>query len=303
MSNRSFVSVEQESAQATHVTPNNSPEKIYTSLKVTSPQAPKHTESTDSPNIPPLQIDEGITDSLTGSETLAKDVNTKPEENRDSEGNLTSQISYRPEERLSPVETMDEPMSGFSQGVLDDFITQGSSQDHSSRFGQYLHPLEIHGAESTTSQVHEQVVSLGNETVENHPANLIAPGSINFPESGFANFSITRQEVLVLSNVLGRIPQTFITGEEGELGQTMALTVVDDISPTVIATTSSQEEMLAQSSSGTTQQQTEHGPPEVRGKRRRPKYSLTGSIFKRHPIMKFSATGPLDRDRSPYKWW
>ena len=83
----------------------------------------------------------------------------------------------------------------------------------------------------------------------------------------------------------------------------MALTVVDDISPTVIATTSSQEEMLAQSSSGTTQQQTEHGRPEVRGKRRRPKYSLTGSMFKRHTIMKFSATGPLDRDRSPYKWW
>ena len=83
----------------------------------------------------------------------------------------------------------------------------------------------------------------------------------------------------------------------------MALTVVDDINPTVIATTSSQEEMLAQSSSGTTQQQTEHGPPEVRGKRRRHKYSLTGSMFKRHPIMKFSATGPLDRDRSPYKWW
>ena len=125
---------------------------------------------------------------------MAKDVNTKPEENRDCEGNVTSQISCRPEERLTPAETMDEPMSGFSQGVLDDFITQGSSHDHSSQFDQYLHPLEIHGAESTTSQVHEQVVSLGNETVENQPT--IAPGSSNFPESGFANFSITKQEVL-----------------------------------------------------------------------------------------------------------
>ena len=155
MSNRSFVSVEQESAQATHVTPNNSPEKIYTSLKVTSPQAPKHTESTDSPNISQLQIDEGIIDSPTGSETLAKDANTQPEENRDCEGDLTSQISYRPEERPSPVETIDEPLGGFSQGVLDDFITQGSSQDHSPRFGQYVHPLEIHGVESTASQVHD----------------------------------------------------------------------------------------------------------------------------------------------------
>ena len=206
---------------------------------------------------------------------------------------------------------MDEPLSGFSQGVIDDFIIQGNSQDHSSHFGQYLHPLAIHGVESATSQVHDQVVSLGNETVENQTANLIAPGSIDFPESGFANFSITNvliynvypKQLPILSNVLGRIPQTFITGGEGELGQTMALTVIDDTNPTVIATTSSQEEMLAHSSSGTTPQQTKHGPPEVRGKRRRPKYSLTGSMFKRHPIMKFSATGPLDRDRSPYKWW
>ena len=198
---------------------------------------------------------------------------------------------------------MDEPLIGFSQGVIDDFLVQGNSQDHSPQFGQYLHPQAIHGVESATSGVHDQVVSLGNETVENQTANLIAPGSIDFPESGFANFSITRQEVLVLSNVLGRIPQTFITGGEGELGQTMALTVIDDTNPTVIATTSSQEEMLAHSSSGTTRQQTEHDPPEVRGKRRRPKYSLTGSMFKRHPIMKFSVTGPLDRDRSPYKWW
>ena len=26
-------------------------------------------------------------------------------------------------------------------------------------------------------------------------------------------------------------------------------------------------------------------------------------MFKRHPVLKFSATGPLDPDRTPYKWW
>ena len=79
--------------------------------------------------------------------------------------------------------------------------------------------------------------------------------------------------------------------------------VVDDINPTTVVTTSSQEEMLAQFTSGAILQQTEHGPPEVRGKRRRPKYSLPGSMFKRHPILKLSATCPLDSDRSLYKWW
>ena len=205
--------------------------RIYTSLKVATPQTSKHTESTDSPNIPPLQTDEGVTDRPTGSQTLTKHVNTTSEENCDCEENLTSQTSPGPGENVTPAETMDEPLRGFSQGVLDDFITQGSSQDHSPQSGRYLTPLEIDGAEPTTSRAHEQIVSLGHETVEDQPANLIASNSINFPESGLANFSITRQEVLVLSNVLGRIPQAFVTGEEGELGQTMALTVVDDISP------------------------------------------------------------------------
>ena len=83
----------------------------------------------------------------------------------------------------------------------------------------------------------------------------------------------------------------------------MALTVVDDITSAASATTSSQEEELAQTTSETALLRPDHLSPEVRGKRRRPKYSLTGSMFKRHPILKFSATGPLDRERSPYKWW
>ena len=103
--------------------------------------------------------------------------------------------------------------------------------------------------------------------------------------------------------MLGRIPQSFITGEESDFGQAMALTVVDDVAPAAIATTSSQEEVLAQTTSETTLLRPDHLHPEIRGKRRRPKYSSTGSMFKRHPILKFSATGPLDRERSPYKWW
>ena len=83
----------------------------------------------------------------------------------------------------------------------------------------------------------------------------------------------------------------------------MALTVVDDITSAAIATTSSQKEVLAQTTSETALLRPDHLSPEVRGKRRRPKFSLNGSMFKRHPILKFSATGPLDRERSPYKWW
>ena len=194
---------------------------------------------------------------------------------------------------------MDEPLNTFSQGVLEDFITQGGSQIHAPQFGQYLIPIGAAETDQTTSQAHEQVHETSNEP----PSGLVTADSINFPQAGFSNFSITRQEVFVLSDVLGRIPQSFITGEESDFGQTMALTVVDDITPAAVATTSSQEEMFAQTTSETTLLRPYHLPPEVRGKRRRPKYSLSGIMFKRHPILKLSATGPLNRERSPYKWW
>ena len=67
-------------------------------------------------------------------------------------------------------------------------------------------------------------------------------------------------------------------------------------------TTSSQEDLVASIGTDTALQELGQSSTMVRGKRRRPKYFLTGSMFKRHPVLKFSATGPLDRDKSPYKW-
>ena len=43
--------------------------------------------------------------------------------------------------------------------------------------------------------------------------------------------------------------------------------------------------------------------PLARGKRRRPKYSLTSAMLKKHPVVQYFATGPLDRNKNPYKWW
>ena len=83
----------------------------------------------------------------------------------------------------------------------------------------------------------------------------------------------------------------------------MALAIVDNGTPAAMLTTLSQEEAVAQASAGSTQHEAGGEPVEPRGKRRRPRYSLTGSMFKRHPVLKFSASGPLDPDRTPYKWW
>ena len=117
------------------------------------------------------------------------------------------------------------------------------------------------------------------------------------------SLSITRHEILVLSSVLDRIPQSFVTGDDTDPNQPLTLTVIDDVTPTTLATTSSQEEMTVGVSTGIAHHGAEEKATIVRGKRRRPKYSFTGSMFKRHPVLKFSATGPLDKDKTPFKWW
>ena len=38
-------------------------------------------------------------------------------------------------------------------------------------------------------------------------------------------------------------------------------------------------------------------------KRPRPRYCLTETMFRKHPVLKFFATGPIDREKTPYKWW
>ena len=105
-----------------------------------------------------------------------------------------------------------------------------------------------------------------------------------------------------MSNVLDRIPPAFLTGEEIDLHQPMGLAIVDDLAPTTMLATSSQEEVSTHTDSRAILQETGQITSLSRMKRRRAKYSLTGSMLKKHPVLKFSATGPLDKEKSPYKW-
>ena len=119
----------------------------------------------------------------------------------------------------------------------------------------------------------------------------IIPGSVN----------ITRREVLILNDFVGRIPPEFVVNDEIEADQPFTLMVVDEPEPPTMLLTSSQEDVGVPTSSNTFSQ----APPDDRpvGKHRRPKYSLTTAMLKKQPIMKYSATGPIDRNKNPHKWW
>ena len=83
----------------------------------------------------------------------------------------------------------------------------------------------------------------------------------------------------------------------------MGLTIVDDLVPASIPITSSQEEIPSHTDPGVTHQEVSQDTALARGKRRRAKYSLTAGMLRKHPVLKFSANGPIDKDKSPYKWW
>ena len=111
---------------------------------------------------------------------------------------------------------------------------------------------------------------------------------------------MTKQEILALTNVLNRIPRSFLTGE-GTSGEHASLNVVNDppISPTRSLAGSSRD--TVPTSTGEETRLCSSGEEVVvpTGKRQRPKYSLKTSMLRKHPVLQFSATGPIDSERSP----
>ena len=117
------------------------------------------------------------------------------------------------------------------------------------------------------------------------------------------SFSITRQKILNLTSVYEPIPQTYMVGGEIDHNQPLPLMIVDETALPPILATPRQDATSAQATSEGVQVTAQVENPIVCGKRRRPKYSSTGSMFKKHAVLKRSATGPLDKDKPPYKWW
>ena len=297
---KTLVSVEQGTTQAT---PISSPDKNYTALQVAAPRTLNRTLPQESPSTPVLQIDEGTTKENSSEPALTEDPPIIREETlRNEESSLlepdTTQLKIAPTSK-----PMDEDCHSFAQEFFTDLDAPGTPRILSPRFSQFVTGTD---GPLPNPLIPSNPVQEGGMSQQDSWGSITRPATAgNEPVVGSSSstISITRQEVLFLANFLGKIPQSFITGEEGNLDQPMSVAVVDDITPTTLITTSSQEDMVASVSTGIIQQEAGQSPPTVRGKRRRPKYSLTGSMFKRHPVLKFSATGPLDKDKSPYKWW
>ena len=152
------------------------------------------------------------------------------------------------------------------------------------------------GYESPPGRIHETTTNLLTLPLDEE----IEPGTSTVPSINLAG-----NELFAHTNVLERFPQSFITEAEAGTNTELSMPVVEDpAGPSFQFLTTT--DTIAQYSGcpdDTLFEQEVGELPVVRNKRQRPRYLLKSSISRKRPVLKFSATGHLDRDKTHYKWW
>ena len=260
----------------------------------TSPATPRVRPGTKTPSTPGLQIDEGIRVEVDRSSIIPEASPPKSTSSRSRSGKDSSNSRpTSPQPPTTPTRNMDSSVHMLDHEVYRGFEMPGTSRVEPTHFDQFLGQAADEIPNQIISSTVEHCNSQDIDLVE-VPHEAVAAGS--YPDTSQPSLSITRQEILTLTSVLERIPQTYLVGEEVDPNRSLSLMIVDENALPPLIASSSQDDTPAQATSEVAQVVVNTGNPIASGKRRRPKYSLTGSMFRKHPVLKFSATGPLDRD-------
>ena len=297
----SFVSVELEASEL-HST--QSPVKVYTPLQTCSPKFPVISETLESPSTAPLQIHEEISVETTIENTpVDTPITTGANHQEHTTENIRTTTLTNPEQETTPTGDMESSYANISREIVESFMDSETAQAFSSHYSQYLPPGTGSGLEHAMTNVTEQNVPPHNELPELSPADGGNFSNVVIRDAAHSSINITRREILALTRVLERIPQEYVLNEETREGQALTLTIVNDTETAPNVASSSLEEIGQPVSSDVYPDELQGGHSMGRGKRRRPKYSLTGAMLKKHPFLGFSATGPIDKDKTPHKWW
>ena len=284
---RQRVSVEPE---ATETSPTKSPAKIHTSLQSTSPSSTQLPAVQETPDTPALRIDEGKTVVHEQAPATPQASPTKSGIVRNTTWKKFSTTGPADLQLLAtPTTNMDSSVHLLGEEIFRGFERPSTSQTGTPHFSQFLEQT----AEDDSGQVGSSFATHSREAIT---------GSI-YPDIAQPSLRITRQEILTLTSVLERIPQEYMMGEEVDPNHSLPLMIVDEAKLPLLLATSYQEDTSAQVASEEISAVAQVENPVVVGKRRRPKYSITGSMLKKQPVLKFSATRPLDKDKTPYKGW
>ena len=299
--NKSFVSVEPEVRESS-LTP--SPAKTYTPLHSSSPKTLSAPVVQESPAIAPLQIDEGIavvTEPELPLTTIAPTTLQDPQKTLEAEENTADQDN--PSLNETPTGMMENNEADLGRELLEEFISPRSSQVVSPLLNQFL-ATAAHESLSQFTRADFDLARASGQLNTQPPEQMEIPTTeTSQPACTRTSISVTRQEIRTISSLLERIPQRYVTRERSDCDQPLTLMVVDATNPAPVTATSSQEETGTSALTGVPASELREEDVVRSGKRHRPKYSLTSAMFKKHPVMKFSATGPLDKDKTPHKWW
>ena len=176
----------------------------------------------------------------------------------------------------------------------------------SPRFSSFLlRPEEISSRAETLEMVTPGVPMEVTETSDPPMTAATQEDPPGGPSSITQNLVITRQEVFALTSVLGRLPQSMIGQPGPSSSGDITLNIVEDPpqSPTRNLIQQPRDQEIIQESERPKGCSSCEETQVTRGKRQRPKYSLKPHMLRKHPVLKFFATGPMERSKTPYKWW
>ena len=257
-----------------------------------------------SPSDPPLQIDEGIEVLVNTTASTTAILETDQSQIQPIGEETTTAGSSDPRSSVgSSSKSMNEPNINFPQEELGELVASPSVRGTQFTIDQFLTPTSFSRDRQGVPGLLDPDESFDAEVMDVRENNPTAHSSREYLSETYPVLNVTRQEVTFLANFLGRIPGDFLTGGGTEPNQALSLAIVDNVMDTAPQTTSSQEDQPGTSLTGTFYPEEQEPAPLISGKRRRPRYSLTVSMLKKHPVLKFAATGPLDASKTPYKWW
>ena len=306
---------------ATERSPGRSPTKIYTPLEVISPAIQTNNTGPSTSALPRSIAEktlvpkdspagEGVPDSVVRDDDSSVVVLHQTCEGIEHhvEQPLGAEQSKNTQTQgcdTPPPPAMDLFPGEISQELLEGIMAAGSSHMMSSPSSRYI--LDRSHEEETTSPTHHtaEPEPIAQANLTNTPTqNLVIDEGEMMPQVNPGRISITRNEILALSRVLDRLPPALLHGEETEWDQPISLMVTNE----PVGNQGDTANVPNPNAADSTELPMVPYPPTagssfVRGTRQRPKYYLKTHMFRKHPVLKFSATGPLDKEKTPYKWW
>ena len=292
---------------ATNKSPARSPTKIYTPLRVVSPS---HSE----PSVYsiPAPTDLSLNQARESTEQLFNEsgdltIDTTADEEMESHASLLNLMQLV--ERDQSTET---PLIANDDSPIDVAVQEDNENDapliastFSPRYSQFLTPELPAAASQPGTPPEVQAQTLGGDPKPTPPRQISNEEFEEMPSSSGLSINLTQNEVAMLRNVLDRIPQSLLVRERNEPNPEFSVSVVANppvpvFSPPLIP---GPGDTSGENPRRDTTEYEEENASNRHSKRPRPRYYLTEAMFRKHPVLKFFATGPIDREKTPYKWW